>query len=164
MCCQHTANWGFAFWNFLEFFFQIFSIHGWFTPQMPWIWRAEGSLPQGLAGALEQGKEGGRRGEPRYPFHWFQQEMNTTSFHIHSFKLSSSKIPKWFMMDSRNCRWKGSSNLFLVLSCFWPPGETGQWLYLLGPPCFCSWAHDSSCHSSSKRGKSNPTAPASCIL
>ena len=164
--CQHTANTGFASWNFLEFFFQIFSIHGWFTPQMPWIWRAGGSLLlQESAGALEQGKEGGGGGEPRYPFHWFQQEMNATSFQIHGSKLLSSKISKWSNLDSRNCMQKGSCNLFLApSSCFWPPGESRQWLYLLGPPCFCSWEYDSSRHSSSKSGKSSPTAPASCVL
>ena len=37
------VNSSFAIWNFLEFFFQIFSIRGWLNPQM-WnagIWRAD---------------------------------------------------------------------------------------------------------------------------
>ena len=41
--CWHVANSGSAFWNFLEFFSQIFSIHGWLNPQVQnwWIWRAD---------------------------------------------------------------------------------------------------------------------------
>ena len=45
--CWHTANSSFAFWNFLELFFLVFSILVWLTPKI-WslkIWRATVLFP-----------------------------------------------------------------------------------------------------------------------
>ena len=47
--CQCTANSSFTFWNFLEFFPQIFLIYCWLNLWVwnPWIWRAHSTVLNG---------------------------------------------------------------------------------------------------------------------